>query len=387
MSATSRAAVVAAYHQPFVVQDVPLPAPEPGAVLVRIECTTVCGSDVHIWEGGLEGGAVPVRPPLILGHEMVGSIVEFGEGPRTDSAGTPLAVGDRLVWTHESCGHCDMCSVARHPEMCRNRRVGMLRDCREFPYVTGSFAEYGYVWPRADRLRVPDDVKTEWAAAASCAGRTVVNAVERAGVLDYRHSVLVQGSGPLGLFATAMLSRHGLRRLIVVGGPASRLELARRWGADDTISVEEFRTPEERHAAILEANDGNELDVAFELAGAPTAFTEGVSLLGKAGRYVVTGTLTPTEQSVPVNRIVERQLSILGAYSGVGDSYWKAMEFMRLNVDNFAWDDLFGDRRYSLDEVGEAMASMRSFAEIKPVIVPGHGAGPTGQPSSQERRT
>ncbi|CUR58895.1 putative L-threonine 3-dehydrogenase [metagenome] len=370
MNETSRAAVVAAYHQPFEVKNVPLPAPEPGAILVRIECATVCGSDVHIWQGGLEGGAVPVRPPLILGHEMVGRIVEFGDGPHLDSAGTELAVGDRIVWTHESCGHCDMCSVSGHPEMCRNRRVGMLRDCREFPYVTGSFAEHGYVWPRADRLRVPDDVKTEWASAASCAGRTVVNSIERAGVLDYRHTVVVQGSGPLGLFATAMLSRHGLRRLIVVGGPEQRLELARRWGADVTISVDQHSTPEARLAAVLEANDGKEVDVVFELAGAPTAFTEGVGMLGKAGRYVVTGTLTPTEQSVRVNRIVDRQLSILGAYSGVGDSYWKAMEFMRLNAKNFAWDDLFGERRYSLDEVGEAMARMRSFEEIKPVIVP-----------------
>src|ERR1700761_5915104 len=72
---SARAAVLAAYGAPFVVRELPLPEPEPGALLLRNEVATVCGSDVHIWEGGLEGGAVPIRPPLILGHESVGRII------------------------------------------------------------------------------------------------------------------------------------------------------------------------------------------------------------------------------------------------------------------------------------------------------------------------
>src|ERR1700677_4420981 len=127
---TARAAVLAKYHEPFEVRELPLPSPEPGAILVKNECATVCGSDVHIWEGGLEGAAIPIPPPLILGHETVGRIVEFGDGPRTDSAGAPLAIGDRVVWTHESCGHCDMCSVHGHPEMCRGGRGELCRTHR-----------------------------------------------------------------------------------------------------------------------------------------------------------------------------------------------------------------------------------------------------------------
>jgi threonine dehydrogenase-like Zn-dependent dehydrogenase len=368
---TARAAVLAGYHDPFEVRELPLPSPEPGALLLENECATVCGSDVHIWEGGLEGAAIPITPPLILGHETVGRIIEFGEGPHTDSAGAALELGDRVVWTHESCGHCDMCSVHGHPEMCRKRRVGMLMNCEKFPYVTGGFASHGYVWPLADRLRVPDDVKSEWAAAASCAGRTVVNAVERAGVIDFRHTVVVQGAGPLGLLATAMISRHGPKRLIVIGAPDQRLELAKEWGADATVSVEEFGDIEGRRAAVLAANDGDPVDVVLELSGARTAFTEGIEMLGKAGRYVVVGTLTQSRQEVLVNHVVERSLSILGAYSGVGDSYWKSMEFMRLNQGRFDWDRLFGDKRFALDEVGLAVASMRAFEAIKPVILPG----------------
>ena len=95
-----------------------------------------------------------------------------------------------------------------------------------------------------------------------------------------------------------------------------------------------------------------------------------MNLLGKAARYVVVGTLTQSIQPVAVNRIVERQLSILGAYSGVEDSYWKAMEFMRRTADRFDWDRLFGARQYGLHEMSEAVASMRAFQEIKPVINP-----------------
>jgi threonine dehydrogenase-like Zn-dependent dehydrogenase len=365
---SARAAVLAAYGAPFVVRELPLPEPEPGALLLRNEVATVCGSDVHIWEGGLEGGAVPIRPPLILGHESVGRILAFGAGPPVDSAGTALEVGDRVVWSHESCGRCDMCSVHGHPEMCRKRRVGMLMSCEEFPYVTGGFADHGYVWPRADRIRVPDEVKSEWAAAASCAGRTVINSVERAGLIDYRHAVVVQGAGPLGLLATAMISRHGPRRLIVIGAPDARLDVAREWGADVTISIEEYPDVEARRQAVFEANEGHPVDVVFELSGASTAFAEGVPMLGRAGRYIVTGTLTQSRQDVMVNKIVDHGLSILGSYSGVGDSYWKCLEFMRLNRHRFDWDRLFGTRAFALDEVDAAVASMRSFQAIKPVI-------------------
>ena len=167
-----------------------------------------------------------------------------------------MRLGDRIVWAHESCGQCHVCTVEGMATLCTNRYAGFVNNANSAPHFHGSFGQYGFVRPKAGRLRVPDTVTSAWASASSCALRTVVDAVERAGLVDYRHNVVVQGAGPLGLFATAMFAMHQPRRLIVIGGPAERLALAEEWGADVTISVDDVPEPAARRELVLEATDG-----------------------------------------------------------------------------------------------------------------------------------
>src|SRR3954471_16259955 len=94
------AAVFCGYNEPFTVQELPVPQPEPGALVVRVAAATVCGSDVHIWEGHLEG-VLPIERPLGLGHEIVGEVAAIGAGAELDSVGRGLEIGDRVVWAHE----------------------------------------------------------------------------------------------------------------------------------------------------------------------------------------------------------------------------------------------------------------------------------------------
>jgi len=118
---STRAAVLHAIGGDFLVEDVPLPSKlEPGAVLVRTEVATLCGSDIHIWKGEVAQTVLPV----ILGHEMVGTVAALGEGADRDSLGKPLAVGDRLIWASPSCGMCYECTVLEEPVMCPNRLFG-----------------------------------------------------------------------------------------------------------------------------------------------------------------------------------------------------------------------------------------------------------------------
>jgi len=361
-----RAAVVDSYGAALEVREVEVPTPEPGALTVRVETATLCGSDVHTWQGAIKN--LPIEPPLILGHEIVGVVEAFGAGAEVDSVGTPLALGDRVVWEHEACGHCRYCTIEREPVLCPNRRVGMFRNCEEFPFTAGGLSEYSYVWPRAGRLRVPDDVKSTWAAAASCALRTVVMAFERLGRIDTDHTVLVQGSGPLGLFGVALAAVANPRRVIVVGAPAARLEVARAWGATDLVSVEELDR-EARLARVAELTDGEGPDVLVELSGAPGAFAEGVEMAGKNARYMVVGTLGGPAQEVAVPRIATRNLRIMGSLSGDVSSYHKALRFLGRFRDRFDWDLLFGDP-YPLERATEALEDLRSMKEIKPVVVP-----------------
>lgn len=365
---TGIASVVEDYREPLKLVEYPVPEPEPGALTVRVDVATMCGSDVHAWEGAYVG-ILPVETPMILGHEVVGIVEAIGPGAEQDSLGRPLSLGDRVVWAHEPCGHCYQCTIDREPTLCPNRRIGMMETSARAPHFNGTFAEYSYVWPKSGRIRVPDDVKSEWASAASCALRTVINGVETAGRIDFMHNVVVQGAGPVGLFCTAVLATHSPREIIVIGAPEARLEVARAFGATHTVSIEEYSSPEERQAWINELTDGHGADVVFECSGAPGAVGEGVLMTAPAGRYVIIGTLSGAPQPVMAARITARALSVKGSMGGDIDSYYKALEFMRQTRSTFDFDRVLGDR-YPLDRVTDALQRMQRYEDIKPIITP-----------------
>jgi threonine dehydrogenase-like Zn-dependent dehydrogenase len=362
--ATACAAVLQEWGGPLELREYPLSPPEPGALLIEVDCATICGTDVHLWQGALSA-----ELPIILGHEIVGRVAAVGDGSELDSVGAPVQVGDRVLWEHEACGRCYSCTVLRDATVCPNRRYGFRMSAERAPHFHGGFAQYTYVRPKAGRIRVPDEVKSEWAAAASCAMRTVVAAIERLGRVDFNHDVVIQGSGPLGLFATAILSVHEPRTLVVVGAPDARLEVARAWGADLTISIEEHPDAERRRELVLDVTGGRGADVVLELSGARTAFAEGLQLAAPGGRYVVVGTIGGPEQPVPAHLITAKALSVYGSLSAEIGAYYKALDFLRRYRDRFDWDLMIGGR-YPLERAGEALERMRTFEEIKAVVVP-----------------
>jgi L-iditol 2-dehydrogenase len=365
---TGRAAIVREYGAPLEIVEYPLPEAEPGALVVAIEATTICGSDVHGWQGAYEG-VLPVELPLILGHEGVGRVVAIGSGAGLDSVGTTIALGDRVVWASETCGHCWACKVLKQTELCPNRRLGMLTSAARPPHFGGMFAEYSYVFPKAGRLRVPDELATDLASVATCAGRTVVNALERAGRIDAQDRVLVQGTGPVGLFCVAMAAAHSPRQIIAIGAPADRLEVARAWGATDTISIEEL-DPDARLEEVMRLTDGHGADVTFEASGGRGAVGEGLRMAARAGRYVLIGATGAGVQEIEPHFIINRGLSVLGSFSGDIDAFHKAMQFMVANPGGVDWNAVVG-KRYPLEGLTEALVEMREMRDIKPVIVPG----------------
>jgi D-arabinose 1-dehydrogenase-like Zn-dependent alcohol dehydrogenase len=368
---TSRAAVLSRFGEPLEIRDLPIPTKlEQGALLVRIEAASVCGSDVHLWNGTL-GGSQAMELPVIPGHEMVGSIVRFGEKAQQDSFGTQLSLGDRILFTHASCGKCFQCTLTNEPTLCTNRKYYMFTNCERPPYLVGGFAEYCYVFPESGRVKVPDDVSTPWASAASCALRTVVHSFDRVGRIEPWQTVVIQGSGPLGLFATALAKQSGAGRIVVVGAPDDRLKIAKSFGADDIISVEQLPDPASRPAAVRELLTGHGADVVFEFSGARTAFTEGLAMVRDGGRYMVTGQIDRPGQEVPLSPgyITRHQIDVLGTWSGHIAEYWKALQFMSVTKGRYDFD-LLVPNRYRLDQVTDALTKMRAQQDIKPIVIP-----------------
>ena len=363
----SLAAVVTGFNEPLQVRELPVPELAPGSVLVKIELATVCGSDVHLWDGSRS--QLAIKFPMIPGHEMTGRVVAFGDGPHIDSAGTTLDIGDRLIWTIASCGSCFNCTVLELPNLCRSRETNVNVGAENPPYLLGGFSEYAYVLPKSKRFRVPDGVKSEWASAASCALRSVVRGFERLGRSEPWETIVIQGAGPLGLFATAYAQHSGAGRIIVIGGPADRLALARDWGATETVAISDYPDAEGRIAAVRQLTGGDGAEIVMEFSGAGSAFAEGVEMVRPGGRYVVSGQVVPHPVPVAASRITTGHLTILGAYSGGGSHYWRALQFLDLTRDKYDFDRLISGR-FHLDQATDALKGMQSYTEIKPVILP-----------------
>jgi threonine dehydrogenase-like Zn-dependent dehydrogenase len=343
-----------------------VPELEHGSLLVETTCATICASDIHIWQGEvpLSSGAFP----RILGHEMTGLVAALGPGVRADSVGQPLAVGDRVVWTHGFCGQCEECVVEHQPTICANRRMYMGSPCTEYPYLTGGFAEYCYVFPESGRVKVPDAVPDPLAAAAACAFRTVIHGFDRLGPLDDRHSVLVQGAGPLGLFSVARAVRSGPAQVIVVGGPARRLEVARAWGATHTLDIDEVPDAAERNALVREWTRGKGPDVVVEVSGARSAVAEGLDAIRPGGRYLVIGQVHGDLVPIPTGAIVGKHVQVIGSLSASVEHYYRALQFIERNWERFTWLDLISGT-YPFERVNDALVAMQELREVKPALV------------------
>ena len=362
-----RAAVLVANGEPMEVKDIPMPTElEPGAVLVKSRAATVCATDIHLWEGSFGSKHAAANLPVILGHEMVGEVVQIS-GDHKDSIGEPLKTGDRIIWTHGYCGTCPECIIEQTPALCGNRRYYMFTSPEIYPHLNGGFAEYGYVYPTSGRLKVPDSIPDEIAAAASCSLRTMINAFDQLGRIEERQTVVIQGSGPLGLFATAMAATMGPRQLIVIGGPAARLSLAQQWEADVTIDVTKT-SEEERLAQVQELTGGCGADVVIEVSGFPAAFSEGINMVRAGGRYVIVGQIHAEEVAFNPSVLVMKQIRLLGSLSGAVNHYARALTFLETYANRFNWLDLISSRE-PLENINLAFDRMQAHKDIKPAIM------------------
>ncbi|GAB3724671.1 zinc-binding dehydrogenase [Nocardiopsis oceani] len=366
---SSRTALLEKFGEPVGVVSVDVPQKlEPRAILVRVLMASICGTDVHTWLGEAFT-ANEKNLPSVMGHEMVGEIVAFGEGEQVDSLGQSISVGDRILWTHAPCATCFYCTVEREPSLCLNRKsYGRLR-VHDYPYLTGGFAEYCYVFPGSGRVRVPDEVPDSWATAASCALRTPIHLLEAIGEISPEQSVVVQGTGPLGLYAVALLNYRGISNMIVTGAPDSRLKIARDYGARDTVSVESTPVAGQRIRYVRELTPGGVgADVVLEMSGAPTALTEGLGMIGPGGRYGIAGQTTPGSAEIDPSVFVRKQIKVVGSLSAHIGHYWRALEFLRLSKGRYDWDSMLSDP-VGLGEATSAMDSMRQGV-MKPLVDP-----------------
>src|SRR5688572_6315106 len=363
---TSRAAVLTQYEAPLELKEFPLPqAIEPGAALVKVKLAGICGTDVHLWHGQL-----PIPLPVILGHETVGVIEEMGEGLTHDWTGALLRVGDRIGWSSSvNCNECYYCRTKPQPTRCLKRKAyGISYDCSLAPHLLGGYADYIYLRPGTAIFKIPEELPTEAVIGAGCALVTSLHGAEKIGV-QMGDTVVIQGSGPVGLASLAVAKASGAALTVVLGGPPHRLELAKRFGADVCIDIA-TTSIEERKTRVLELSGGFGVDVVLECVGIPEAVVEGVELCREGGRYLVLGHYG-NAGSVEFNPhvITRKQLTVAGSWGFEPRHTNAALKFLARTREQFPFEQLVA-KPFPLERAFEALQATASWTTAKSAIAP-----------------
>lgn len=358
----SLAAVFCGAGQPLKPQWFPLPRVDSGEALVRVECCTVCGSDLHTITGKRNE-----KIPTILGHEICGTIVETGSTPLQDIDGLPLQPGDRLTWsTSVSCGHCDRCRAGL-PQKCRTlAKFG--HESTEGPWpLSGGLAEFIHLPTGTQAIRLPADLSANVACPANCATATVVAACRVAGSLSGKR-VLIFGAGMLGLTAGAIARAQGASSIVVCDQNPNRLSLADRFGATSSIvwreSIDELRQ------RIQEQSGCTGFDVLLELSGSPAAVEASCNLCDIGAKIILVGTVMKSRTvQIDPELLVRRWVSIHGVHNYTPDDLRAALRFLMDHHSQFPFDALIS-RTFSLPQVNEAIEFLLENRPVRIAIVP-----------------
>lgn len=289
------------------IRDVPEPSPGPGQVKICVEKTGICGSDLHIFHSDI---AIPVRSPVVTGHEFAGTICGLGDGI------TGWNIGDRVVseTAFSFCGTCRACHDGYY-NLCPERRtLGYWHD--------GAFAPFVVV-PAARLHRLPEEISFEDAALTepfAC----IAHALFELTTIAPADLVLLSGPGSVGLGALQMARAHGARVLVAgTRQDAQRLKVALSLGAERTVTVDE----EPLQEAVREFSGGAGVDVVLECSGSGSAVDAGLQALRRRGQFTQIG-LFGKPVSVNLELICYREIRYTGSLGSRYASWEKALSLM-----------------------------------------------------------
>lgn len=291
--------------------DVPVPTPGVNDVLIKVKRTSICGTDIHIynWDAWAEK---TIKTPMVIGHEFVGTIesvganvVGFNPGDLVDGEG------------HIVCGLCRNCLAGRR-HLCKDTRgVGVNRD--------GAFAEYLCI-PASNAVHVDPAIPLDVLSCFDPLGNATHTALQYDLVGE---DVLITGAGPIGCMATAIAWQAGARKIVVTDVNPDRLALAARMGATRTVDVSKEKLPDvQREIGMKEG-----FDIGLEMSGNPVALNTMIDNMAHGGRIALLG-IMPGAAAVDWNKVVFNMLTIRGIYGReMYETWYKMTSLIQRGLD------------------------------------------------------
>ena len=309
-----RASVLSEPRGPLVVEEIPIPEPRAGEILVKVAGCGVCHTDLHVIKG-----EVAFPTPCVLGHEISGTVAALGPGV------SGPAVGTRVVSAFiMPCGSCRFCALGRD-DLCaeffaQNRLRGTLYDGETrlhrkdgtplWMYSMAGLAEYAVV-PATDVFELPEGLPLVESAILGCAVFTAYGAARHAASISLGDRVAIVAVGGIGSNLVQVCKAFGAAQIIAVDVRADKLEAARQLGATHSVDSSQV----DPVARVVELTGGEGVDVAFEALGRPETFQQAYRMTRDGGQMVAVGIAAGTAAAeVEITRLVRRQIRITGSY-------------------------------------------------------------------------
>lgn len=330
------------------VREIPIPKiPKDDWVLIKIKVAGVCGTDLHILHDQFR-----YWPPVVLGHEFSGEIVELG------SAVKGLNVGDRVVGEPQtgSCGTCELCRQGKL-NICSSKRAPGWG-------IDGAFADY-LVMPAFLLHKIPEGVSWEIAALSEPMAITVHEVLER-GKIECQDFVVVSGSGPIGILAAFVAKSAGASKVVMTGlsaGEYVRFDVARKMGVDHIINVEK-ENPVEK---ILKMTNGRGADMVIEASGAGAAILQALDMVRTCGRICAVGLTGKELVNFAWNKAMYKALDINFNFSSSYTAWDRALSLMANTKTDL---NALITHKSSIDEWEKVFKDLEEEKGIKALFIP-----------------
>ena len=329
-------------NKTFAVADLPTPHAGPGELVLRNQVCGVCGTDVHIYHG--EPGSADVNPPVVLGHEYSGEVVEVGKGV------TGFAVGDHVtVDPNIYCGHCAYCQNGKKQLCPSMEAIGVTRD--------GGFAQYSLI-PAAQAFKLEPTVPWEAAAMAEPLA-CCLHGIDLAGI-QVGDKVCVVGGGAIGLLMVQLAKLSGASQIVLSEPNEKRRQVGLQLGANAALDPTR-PDAQEAFAQVL----GGGANVVIECVGNVPAVKSAFQFAGK-GATVLLFSVPKVDATfdLPLFDVYKKELTIKGSFVNP-DTHARAVALINSGKVDF---DPIITHRFTLDQLPEAIAMQMSDASIKVVV-------------------
>lgn len=341
----------------------------PGEIRIRVTCCTICGSDLHTYNGRRSA-----PPDCVLGHEIIGEVVEWGGiDAINDFYENPIRVGQRVTWAMAvGCGECFFClnNLNQKCESLFKYGHETGNNNKRCSGPSGGLSNYCVLIPGTPVIPVPDSLSDEVAAPANCATATVCAAVR---TIQETHAIrdatiLIVGAGMLGLNAIAQVCEAGANQIVIADPNAARLELAKSFGATHCI----HSGNQAEITSLLESiTNRRGADIAMDFAGVNSAVETCIASIRTGGCVLLAGSVFPSpEITIAPESIVRRMLTIRGLHNYLPVDLSIALQFLHRTADRFPFANLV-TKSFPLSETQAAFEYADEHRPVRVAVKPG----------------